>query len=426
MAINELIARGTTPVQIESPVNRLAKVLQIQGAQQNIARGEMEQDQYRQGVERKNKLISLMSGLPGDATDDQRSAALKGGGYFDEADKLDKGSLERRKIGSEADSKDIETEIKKVGQYRDMVASAKDPQQAALFMQIMHSDPHMAKTPIGKVPLEQALSQIGQDPESFNNWKNQFALGSAQFIEKNKPTYQTQNLGGTSQTLALPGLGGAPVVANSAPITQSADNAATQATSRSNNNDTVGATIRGQNMTDERARDLNKITQAGNASKPLNDTQSKAAGFGARMQDAHDTLTELAAGGTTTSNPGSSTGFGVGNVVTALSGADQQRLSQAKRDFVNAILRRESGAAISPTEFESAEKQYFPQIGDKPEVIAQKARNREIATRGVLTEVPEAQRDRVVAEIRGPKATPNASSVPTDIQALLAKHGGKK
>jgi hypothetical protein len=56
---------------------------------------------------------------------------------------------------------------------------------------------------------------------------------------------------------------------------------------------------------------------------------------------------------------------------------------QAKRDFINAILRRESGAVISEEEFANAEQQYFPQPGDGPEVIAQKRANRENAIRGI-------------------------------------------
>ena len=53
-----------------------------------------------------------------------------------------------------------------------------------------------------------------------------------------------------------------------------------------------------------------------------------------------------------------------------------QKYDQAKRDFINAQLRRESGAAIADSEFENADKQYFPVPGDTPEVVAQKRANR--------------------------------------------------
>jgi hypothetical protein len=62
-----------------------------------------------------------------------------------------------------------------------------------------------------------------------------------------------------------------------------------------------------------------------------------------------------------------------------LHSVEYQKYEQAKRDFVNAQLRRESGAAISQGEFTSAEKQYFPIPGDSPEVIKQKSANRRAA-----------------------------------------------
>lgn len=60
-----------------------------------------------------------------------------------------------------------------------------------------------------------------------------------------------------------------------------------------------------------------------------------------------------------------------------------QLAEQAQRDFINAVLRRESGAAISPSEFENARKQYFPQPGDSPAVLKQKADNRRTSIDGV-------------------------------------------
>jgi len=60
-----------------------------------------------------------------------------------------------------------------------------------------------------------------------------------------------------------------------------------------------------------------------------------------------------------------------------------QQFEQAKLNFMTAILRRESGAAISTGEYETADKQYFPQPGDGPGVIKQKKSNRDIALRNL-------------------------------------------
>ena len=51
---------------------------------------------------------------------------------------------------------------------------------------------------------------------------------------------------------------------------------------------------------------------------------------------------------------------------------EQQRYRQAQRAFTEARLRKESGAAIAPLEYENDAKTYFKQPGDAPEVVEQK------------------------------------------------------
>ncbi len=132
-------------------------------------------------------------------------------------------------------------------------------------------------------------------------------------------------------------------------------------------------------------------TQAGK--KPLNDTQAKALQFGARMQQSGQNLDALASDGVT--QPGyikrMADVVGAGALANWTQNPQQQQVEQSQRDFVNAVLRRESGAAISNSEFDNARQQYFPQPGDSAQVIEQKRRNRELATRGVLAEVPDHQ-----------------------------------
>ena len=114
----------------------------------------------------------------------------------------------------------------------------------------------------------------------------------------------------------------------------------------------------------------------------FNEGQGKAAGFTDRMLQSEGILSGLNGEGgvqdqgTSALQTGLSAVPGVGNYLTS---ANRQKFEQAKRDFINAQLRRESGAAISPTEFDSANKQYFPTPGDSAEVIQQKAANRRAA-----------------------------------------------
>lgn len=58
--------------------------------------------------------------------------------------------------------------------------------------------------------------------------------------------------------------------------------------------------------------------------------------------------------------------------------SEMQQYMQAARNFINAKLRRESGAVISPTEFSEARQQYLPQPGDTTQTLAQKKANRDL------------------------------------------------
>jgi hypothetical protein len=84
---------------------------------------------------------------------------------------------------------------------------------------------------------------------------------------------------------------------------------------------------------------------------------------------------------------GAVVGAAVGTGITLMSGwvanairtPQARQYTQAKLDFITAILRKESGAAISVGEFVSEDKRYFPQPGDDPFTIAQKAQARQNA-----------------------------------------------
>jgi hypothetical protein len=112
--------------------------------------------------------------------------------------------------------------------------------------------------------------------------------------------------------------------------------------------------------------------------KPLEkftDAQGRAAGFADRMDQSLGILEKVEGEGASLKGRSLEEVPG-GNYLQS----DQyQSFEQARRDFINAQLRRESGAVINPEEFVNADRQYFPAPGDKPDVIAQKKANRKAA-----------------------------------------------
>lgn len=119
--------------------------------------------------------------------------------------------------------------------------------------------------------------------------------------------------------------------------------------------------------------------------KPLTEFQGKAALFGSRAAAASDLIDKLGTGeaGTAKTLQYWQDVPLAGRVVNAMTNPNAQSLAQAQRDFVNSVLRLESGATISPSEFQNAIQQYFPQPGDSPQVVEQKRQNREIAISGL-------------------------------------------
>jgi hypothetical protein len=142
--------------------------------------------------------------------------------------------------------------------------------------------------------------------------------------------------------------------------------------------------------------------------------QSNAQLYADRMRAAEKVLEDpaaAAAAASSTQRTLSSIPF-AGNYAVS---SDFQRADQAQRDFVNATLRRESGAAISPSEFDNAKKQYFPQPGDKPAVLEQKRRNRQIAIDGITRAGgPSYQRQQAAPAQQAPAASqqPTQASPP--------------
>jgi len=115
--------------------------------------------------------------------------------------------------------------------------------------------------------------------------------------------------------------------------------------------------------------------------KPLTEGQSQASTYAARLQQANPIIDNIA---------GSIANYNIAGfeaqrrLPNNLKSGVIQSYEQAARNFINAVLRRESGAAIAPSEFNNAYQQYLPYPGDKPETLAQKKANRDVVLQGLV------------------------------------------
>jgi hypothetical protein len=161
--------------------------------------------------------------------------------------------------------------------------------------------------------------------------------------------------------------------------------------------------------------------------RPLTEFQGKATVFATRANEADQILNNIGQGGAVQpgllKRAGESIPFvgeGIGSMLNVTQSPQQQQVEQAQRNFVNAILRQESGSAIGKDEFASAQKQYFPQPGDSAEVIAQKAANRRSQIAGLSVQAGPGMQ-RVQQQAQQPMRAKN----PTTGQEIISTDGGK-
>lgn len=130
----------------------------------------------------------------------------------------------------------------------------------------------------------------------------------------------------------------------------------------------------------------------------LNNEQGQAVGFGTRAKEASAILNNLESKGVydigkTRAGIGATFGMTplIGdkleqNINTALNwtaSTEQQATDQARKNFATAVLRKESGATIQPSEFADVARIYFPAPGDSDAIIKQKQRARELAIKSL-------------------------------------------
>lgn len=134
----------------------------------------------------------------------------------------------------------------------------------------------------------------------------------------------------------------------------------------------------GPALTLERVKSINDIVSRENKpEKALTEGQANSAAFAMRAIAADKDLQ------TNTFNNTDISSY-VGEVLPNFAKSGARQSFENSRDlFTRAVLRKESGALISPLEQKEADDLYFPRPGDAPELVAQKARNRQLAIKGL-------------------------------------------
>lgn len=332
--------------------------------------GRAKMDEYQRGIDDEQQVRGVVSKFGADKAANYN--ALLGSGRLKEAQSYEKANAESAKAQRDAEKAEIEGHFKKFelsGQImngvndqvtweraRQQVAQVFGPEAAAQMP--AQYDPKLvaekrAQAMTVKDQLEQAWKAKGFD------------------LDEKKFTYQQTN-----------------DLANRDVTMRGQDKSA--ATAAAGRAQSERASIRA----DERAREFNGTKVEENRikraeGKPLTEFQGKSAAFGDRAMAA-DTIIGKLAGKYTPAKINTKNslenmplvGGLLGTAANMMLPGTEQEAEQAQRDFINATLRQESGAAIGASEYDNARKQYFPQPGDSAGVIKQKAANRKLVIAG--------------------------------------------
>jgi hypothetical protein len=259
-AINEMIARGVDPIQVQSPVNQLAQIEQIRSAQQT----NMLRQEQMAALQREREQLQTLNRLYGEAynpttgrvDETKLYSGLAQGGLGSQIPGLQKAELERRKTGFATSKEQSEAILKRLDFKRTQLEGVTTPDAYVNWALSGFDDPVLgpALREAGSSPekVMERINQAAQQPNALQNLIEESKLGSDKFAQLVKDragqqiTVRGQNLqAGTTRR-------GQNIQAGTTRRGQDIQAGTTQR----GQDITAETTRRGQDITEQRERDL--------------------------------------------------------------------------------------------------------------------------------------------------------------------------
>lgn len=209
MALDPSIILQGRGIQLDSPIDTQNKLAQLyQARSQNRLADLTFADNQRERAGENSLSQLLAAGKSGD--DVVRGLAEQGYGksglaYGKQFVERQKATADIGKVGADTDhvkAQTAETQAKAINlasqQHRDALNTINDPQQAAAWVSSLHSDPRLAPIVAYGGTLEEALARIPTDPVKFQQWKMQSQLGAEQLIKQTTPDANARLTANTS------------------------------------------------------------------------------------------------------------------------------------------------------------------------------------------------------------------------------------
>jgi hypothetical protein len=258
--INQMIARGVDPIQVQSPVNQLAQIEQIRSAQQT----NMLRQEQMAALQREREQLQTLNRLYGEAynpttgrvDETKLYSGLAQGGLGSQIPGLQKAELERRKTGFATSKEQSEAILKRLDFKRTQLEGVTTPDAYVNWALSGFDDPVLgpALREAGSSPekVMERINQAAQQPNALQNLIEESKLGSDKFAQLVKDragqqiTVRGQDIqAGTTQR-------GQDIQAGTTRRGQDIQAGTTQR----GQDITAETTRRGQDITEQRERDL--------------------------------------------------------------------------------------------------------------------------------------------------------------------------
>jgi hypothetical protein len=189
--INQMIARGVDPIQVQSPVNQLAQIEQIRSAQQT----NMLRQEQMAALQREREQLQTLNRLYGEAYNpttgrvDQSKlyGGLAQGGLGSQIPGLQKAELEREKTRFATSKEQSEAILKRLDVKRTQLDGVSTPDAYVNWALSSFDDPLLGPTlrEIGSTPekVMERINQAAQQPNALQNLIEESKLGSDKFAQ---------------------------------------------------------------------------------------------------------------------------------------------------------------------------------------------------------------------------------------------------
>lgn len=249
--IDASIPLGIRPMQIESPVNQLAKVLQMQNYQQQGELNKLTMDEKLRTIEQDRAYNMLyQNAVKPDGTID-RSALITGaarGGFGSKIPGMQEGFAKSDKALTDAEQAKFTLAKNRADFMGQVFGSVRANPTVETAMMALDALEQSGTFPSEQIAKWRANAQA--NPASIGPFAEQ-AFRSALEAKEQLPKYQTNNIGGSTLTQSFDPVTGQARTVNSVQNTVSPDATLQATTSTENNRRSVGAQYANANATRE-------------------------------------------------------------------------------------------------------------------------------------------------------------------------------